>query len=191
MRKLVLTTLQSLDGAVDNPENYFAPAPDGGSPTFDDDMHANEAAIIGRQDAVILGRHMYEEWSEYWPTVPDQQFAKFINNVRKYVVTSQPLSRDWPNSQAVSAPVDEFVRTLKAQPGLDIGIHGSITLARSLLAAGLVDELQLVVAPALGFAGRRLIDDAASALHLEPISARGTRSGGLLLAYRLSNSARV
>jgi len=185
MRKLVLTTLQSLDGAVDHPEKYFLPGPDGGSPTFDAEMHANEAAIIGAQDAVILGRHMYEEWSEYWPGVPDEQFAKFINNVKKYVATSQPLSRDWPNTEAVSGPVDDFVRALKAQPGRDIGIHGSITLARSLLAARLVDELQLVVAPSLGFPGRRLIDGSEFVLQLEPISARGTASGGLLLAYRV------
>jgi dihydrofolate reductase len=68
----------------------------------------------------------------------------------------KPLSNDWHNAKAVTGPIEDIVRDLKARPGGDIGIHGSIQLAQSLLAAGLVDELQLVVGPAIGFTGRRL-----------------------------------
>lgn len=69
VRKLVLYTLMSLDGAVDHPARYFTPGQEPGqAPEFDSVMNDNEAKIIGAQDAVLLGRHMYDEWSQYWPT---------------------------------------------------------------------------------------------------------------------------
>ena len=184
-RKLVLYTLMSLDGAVDYPNQYFAQGRSGGPPEFDADMEANEAAVTGASDAVLLGRHMYDEWSKFWPTVPDEPFAQFINNVKKYVVTSTPLSNDWPNAEAVHGPIAEIVAGLKAQPGGDIGVHGSIQLAQSLLAEGLVDELRLVIGPAFGFGGRRLFGSVADVRRLELLSAQPTQNGSLLLAYRV------
>jgi dihydrofolate reductase len=184
-RKLVLYTLMSLDGAVDYPNQYFAQGRSGGPPKFDAAMEANEASVTGATDAVLLGRHMYDEWSEFWPTVPDEPFAQFINNVKKYVVTSTPLSNDWPNAEAVSGPLAEIVADLKARPGRDIGVHGSIQLAQSLLAEGLVDELRLVIGPAFGFGGRRLFESVPDMRRLELLSAEPTPSGSLLLAYRI------
>ena len=142
MRKVVLYTLPSLDGAVDDPTRAFPPDVDPDKPqppTFDDDLIAREADMLATQDAVLLGRHMYDEWARYWPTSDEQPFADFINGVKKYVVTSTPLTTEWGDSEAVSGPLPELVRDLKARPGGDIGVHGSIELARSLLAEGLVD----------------------------------------------------
>jgi dihydrofolate reductase len=186
MRKIVLYTLMSLDGFVDDPAAYFQPHPEPGQPpAFDPAMVANEVRVVGAQDAVLLGRHMYDEWAGYWPRVKNDPFADFINSVRKYVVTSTPLATEWHNAAAVSGPIEDVVRDLTAVPGGDIGVHGSITLAQSLLAAGLVDELQLVVGPALGFAGRRLFDPVDGVRRLELVDATPTPSGSLLLAYRM------
>jgi dihydrofolate reductase len=187
MRKLVLYTLMSLDGAVDHPGRYFAGSRSGEAPEFDSVMNDNEARIIGEQDAVLLGRHMYDEWSEYWPTSDAQPFADFINRVKKYVVTSTPLAREWHRAEAVAGPVEELVRDLKARRGGDIGVHGSIRLAQSLLAAGLVDELQLVVGPVIGFTGRRLFPHADDVHRLELLRATPTPSGSVLLAYRAAD----
>ena len=191
MRKVVLYTLMSLDGAVDDPAAYFAPVQEPGPPGFDPVMDGNEQEITATQDAVLLGRRMYDEWSRYWPTVEDQPFADFINRVRKYVVTSTPLAADWHNSEAVSGPVEDLVRDLKARPGGDIGVHGSIELAQSLLRAGLVDELRLVVGPAWGFPGRRLFEGADTVRRFELVSAVPTPSGSLLLTYRAPTPVRT
>ena len=86
----------------------------------------------------------------------------------------------------MAGPLEDVARDLKARPGGDIGVHGSIQLAQSLLAAGLVDELQLVVGPSFGFSGRRLFPDLDAARQLELLSATPTRSGILLLGYRVS-----
>jgi len=185
VRKVVLYTLMSLDGAVDEPARYFSPDQASGPPEFDAEMEQGEAELIGTQDTVLLGRRMYDEWSQFWPTVPDQPFAGFINRVQKYVVTSSPLTDDWDNAEAVTGPVGTFVQDLKARPGGDIGIHGSIELAQSLLAAGLVDEVRLVVAPAYGFGGRRLFEKSDAISHLELVQAVPTSTGSLLLTYRV------
>lgn len=188
MRKIVLYTLMALDGAVEHPNRYFTPnGKPGQPPEFDEVMNDNEARIIGAQDAVLLGRRMYDEWSQFWPTVEDQPFADFINNVRKYVVdlTSTPLTTSWTNTEVLQGPLEDAVRDLKSLPGGDIGVHGSIELARSLLAAGLVDELQLVVGPAIGFPGRRLFTDADETRRLELVRAEPTPSGSVLLEYRV------
>lgn len=184
MRKVVLYTLMSLDGAVDHPSRYFAPSPDG-VPTFDDVMDQHERRIIDRQDTVLLGRGMYDEWSQFWPGAQHEPFAPFINGVQKYVVTSRPLTTPWHNTEPVAGPVSDVVQDLKARDGGDIGVHGSIVLAKSLLAGGLVDELQLVIGPTIGCEGRRLLDGPEGLRRLELTGCTPTPSGSVLLTYRL------
>ena len=186
MRKVVLYTLMSLDGAVDHPDRYFAPGPDDAEvPEFDEQMIAFESEVIGSQDAVLLGRGMYDEWSGFWPTADYQPFADFINGVRKYVLTSTPLEQQWSNAEAVHRPVADLVRDLRAAPGGDIGVHGSIELAQSMLEQGLVDELRLLVGPTIGCTGRRLFRSGMPSHRLELVSVRSTPSSALLLAYRV------
>jgi dihydrofolate reductase len=186
VRKLVLDTLTSLDGAVDDPRRYF-PETDlavPGAPAFDPVMVELEARLIGSQDAVLLGRTMYDEWSGYWPTSDEQPFADFINGVKKYVVTSTPLTSTWGDVEPVAGPLADVVRDLKARPGGDIGVHGSIKLAQSLLAAGLVDELQLAVGPVLDPTGRRLFENLDALRLLNLVSATPTPAGTVWLIYR-------
>jgi dihydrofolate reductase len=178
MRKLVVYTLLSVDGVAESPDRYFA--------AFDPEMHANLARVIETQDTVLLGRRTYDEWANYWPTSDLQPFADFINRVRKYVVTSTRPDVTWANTSLVDAASAQFVRELKNQPGGDIGVHGSIQLARSLLADGLVDELCLVTAPALAGGGQRLFTaDQPVVSRLELLRSRNTSSGGVLSDYRL------
>ena len=143
-----------------------------------------EARLIRDQDAVLLGRHMYDEWSRYWPTSDEQPFADFINNVKKYVVTSTPLTIAWGDAEAMAGPIGDLVRDLRARPGGDIGVHGSVELAQSLLAEGLVDELQLAVGPVVDPTGRRLFERFDDLRRLDLVSATPTPSGSVWLIYR-------
>jgi dihydrofolate reductase len=188
MRKIVQYTLMSLDGAVDDPRRYFPGSnPDVASPpAFDPVMLDLENGLIASQDAVLLGRTTFDEWSRYWPTSDEQPFADFINGVRKYVVTSTPLTRDWTGAEAIAGPIERTVRALKDGSGGDIGVHGSITLARSLLAAGLVDELQLAVGPVLDPLGRRLFEDLDGLRRLALVGATPTPGGTIWLTYRVA-----
>ena len=190
MRNVVLYTLTSVDGAVDDPRRYY-PETDAtvpGAPVFDSVAIELEAELIRSQDGVLLGRRMYDEWSRYWPTSDEQPFADFINGVKKYVVTSTPLATEWGDAEVVNGPLDDFLGALKARPGGDIGVHGSITLAQSLLAAGLVDVLHLAVGPVLDPVGRRLFEGLEAWTRLELMKATPTPSGGVWLSYRTAAS---
>jgi dihydrofolate reductase len=113
-----------------------------------------------------------------------EPFAGFINGVAKYVATSTPLEPAWANTTVVEGDVVELVRELKSRPGGDIGVHASLALTRSLLAAGVVDELRLVVAPTIAGEGRRLLDGQ-PAVGLELLESTSTPNGSLVLHYRV------
>jgi dihydrofolate reductase len=177
MRKIVVYELVSLDGVAEEPGNFLT--------DWDDDlMDANLAATIDPQDAVILGRRSYDEWARFWPESAIEPFATFINTVAKFVVTSTPLDREWANTSVVEGGLIEFVRGLRDQPGGDIGVHASISVAQALLAAGFVDELRLVIAPTIASSGRRLLDGL-PAQRLEPIRSATSPTGKLLVDYRV------
>jgi dihydrofolate reductase len=179
MRKVVVYELLSLDGVAEDPDGFFA--------DWDDAMEANLAAVIAAQDAVILGRRSYDEWAEFWPGSQIEPFATFINGVDKYVVTSAPLDQKWANASVVDGGLVDFVRDLKDRPGGDIGVHASISVAQTLLAAEVVDELRLVIAPAIAGRGRRLLDGPPS-LRLELLRSTTSPTGYLLVDYRLTRS---
>jgi dihydrofolate reductase len=173
MRKIVVYELLSLDGVAEGPDRFF---------DWDDAMDANLAAVIATQDAVILGRRSYDEWAAYWPASDIEPFATFINGVAKYVATSRPLERAWANTTVVDGDLASFVRDLKDRPGGDIGVHASISVAQTLLAAGVLDELRLAIAPVIVGSGRRLLDGLPS-IRLKPIRSATSPSGYLLVDY--------
>jgi dihydrofolate reductase len=176
VRKLVVYELLSLDGVADDPDSFFT--------DWDDAMDANLAAVIAKQDAVILGRNSYDEWSRFWPASEIEPFATFINAVPKHIATSAPLDPPWTNARVIDGDLVEFARHLKDRPGGDIGVHGSISVARALLAAGIVDELRLVIAPNVAGDGRHLLDGL-PAIRFELIRSEPSPAGYLLLGYRV------
>ena len=175
MRTVVVYELLSLDGVAEAPDTFFG---------WDDSLDARMAAAIARQDAVILGRRSYDEWAQFWPGSEIEPFATFINGVAKHVATSTPLDRDWANTSVIEGDLVDFVRDLKQQPGGDIGIHASISVAQALLAAGVVDELSVSIGPMIVGRGRRLLDGSPS-LQLEMIRSEISPTGYLLIDYRV------
>jgi dihydrofolate reductase len=120
MRKVVLYELLSLDGVAEAPDEFFN--------DWENDW---DAALDANLAAVILGRRSYDEWSAFWPGSAIEPFASFINAVPKYVATSSSLGRPWHNAIAIAGGLVQFVGQLKQSPGGDIGIHGSISVARA------------------------------------------------------------
>jgi dihydrofolate reductase len=186
---LVLYTLVSLDGATEDPHRYFPETGNGpGAPVFDDELARLEGTMLARQGAVLLGRRTYDEWSAYWPTSDEQPYADFINAIPKYVVTSTPLAGDWNNTQPVSGALADIVADVKSRADADVGVHASITLARSLLAENLVDELCLAVGRVLDPVGPRLFDGIPARREMNLVEAASTPSGSVWLRYRLQAS---
>ncbi len=180
MRKVVAYELLSLDGVAEDPDTFISP--------WDEVMDDNLARVIETQDTVILGRATYDEWANFWPTSTIEPFATFINGVEKVVVSSTTPDATWSPVRVVRTGLrglQDELSDLKQRAGGDIGVHGSITLCRSMIDAGLVDELRLVVAPALCGGGRRLFDtNTTSALTLT--RSVTSPSGHLLLDYHVA-----
>lgn len=151
-RRIVAGLFMSLDGIADNPGMWSMPY-------FNDQVGGIIGSAMQGSDCMLLGRQTYEEWAGYWPdkTVEDDPFADYINTVRKYVVSStltEPLT--WQNSELLTGT--DQVEKLKQEEGKEIAISGSLTLVGSLLTAGLLDELSLLVSPIAIGRGKRLFD---------------------------------
>jgi dihydrofolate reductase len=177
MRKVVAYELLSLDGVAEQPDEFVT--------DFDDVMRENLGRVIATQDAVLLGRRTYDDWAGFWPTSDIEPFASFINGVEKYVVTSATPGETWVNTTVVDGDLPKFITQLKRRSGGDIGVHGSIALSQSLLEGGLVDELRLVIAPALQMHGRKLFDRGLSR-RLSLTRNVSSPSGYLLLDFEVS-----
>ena len=180
MRKVYAGLFSSIDGVVDRPNEW--------QPAFDDEMGAALERMLDGQDAVLLGRVTFSEWAGYWPTSADEPFASWINGVQKYVVSTTLDSDDadgWANSTLIKGPVADFVADLRQQDGGTIGVGGSPSLVRSLLEAGLLDELTLMISPVVAGGGRRrLFPDDAALTKFELAEATPTSSGALIATYR-------
>jgi dihydrofolate reductase len=178
MRRVVAYELLSLDGVAEEPSQFVA--------DFDSVMRENLGRVIASQDVVLLGRRTYDEWAGFWPSSEIEPFAGFINNVEKYVVTTTVPEASWAHTTFIKDALPTVLTELKQGPGGDIGIHGSIELTQSLLSSGLVDELRLVVLPALQGGGRRLFDEGTLRQLLLTRSVTSP-SGSLLLDYQVKN----
>src|SRR3954470_11382242 len=141
MRKLVVTEFMTLDGSIGAPMWSF--------PYWGDDIAAFKGEETGNNDTLLLGRVTYEGFAQAWAPQGDDEAsgARYFNNVEKVVVTKTLKELEWKNSHVLQGDLESGVQELKARDRKDIYVHGSGTLARSLLRAGLVDRLHLLVYP--------------------------------------------
>ena len=130
-----------------------------------------------------MGRRLYDEWSSYWPAQGHEvPFSEFINTIPKYVPSTTLDEATWKNTTVLHGDVAAAVQALKDNTDGDIGMSGSATTVRWLLANGLLDELALLVHPIAVGSGQRLFEDTTSfPLHLVYSSALAT--GVLHLRY--------
>jgi dihydrofolate reductase len=150
--KIVSNFFISLDGVVESPDQWHFPY-------FNDQM--GTAVDEGTQGsaAFLMGRVLYQQWADYWQNQGDDvPFASFINNIPKYVVSNTLDEATWNNTTLITGDVESQIRDLKDGTG-DIGMSGSATLVRWLLAHDLLDELRLLVHPIAVGRGQRLFED--------------------------------
>ena len=181
MRKVVVYELLSLDGVAEQPDDFIL--------DFDEVMRENLRGVIAAQDTVLLGRRTYNDWAQFWPTSDIEPFASFINRTQKFVVTSTPVGDDWENAAVIEGGRHPVRGGAQATAGGDIGVHGSITLAQSLLEEGLVDELRLVVAPSIQMNGRKLFEKGVPT-RLSLTRSVTSPSGYLLVDFRCESGQR-
>ncbi|RFS86151.1 dihydrofolate reductase [Actinomadura spongiicola] len=151
MRKISASLFVSLDGVAEAPDTWHFPY-------FNDEMGNAVGAAMAHSDAMLLGRVQYEQFAAHWPTSEDD-FADFMNNQKKYVVTNTLTEATWNNTEIISGDVPAKLEALKSSEGKDIAVTGSLTLVQSLLTTGLLDRLQLFVHPIVLGKGARWCDN--------------------------------
>ncbi|WP_336321890.1 dihydrofolate reductase family protein [Streptomyces lavendofoliae] len=198
MAKLTLTTFMTLDGVMQAPGGPDEDRTDGFAyggwsvPFVDEEFGRFMDGVFGRVDAFLLGRRTYEIFAAYWPHVTDENdpVASRLNALPKYVVSRTLDRAAWNNSTVIGGDLAEEVRRLKQGPGEEIQVHGSARLAQSLIALGLVDELNLLVYPVFLGKGRRLFPEGGSPTAFELTGHRTTSTGVAIHTYRAAGPAR-
>jgi dihydrofolate reductase len=168
--KLTLMQFLTVDGVCQGPGSPDEDTTDGFTrggwlvPHIDDEFGEIVSAWSLRADAFLFGRRTYENFARDWPKAPESDpIGAALNGLPKYVASNTLREAGWAPSTILSGDVAARVAELKQQPGRELQIHGSARLGRSMLAAGVVDELRLVIAPVVVGAGRRLFTDGAPA----------------------------
>lgn len=178
MRKITAAFFMSLDGVVESPGAWHFPY-------FNAEMGAAIGAAMAEADAMLLGRVNYQEWATYWPSQPsDDEFAAFINNTPKYVVSTTLKEATWNNSTLIKDDVAAEITRLKQQPGKNIAMSGSGTLVGWLLENDLVDELHLMVHPIVVGSGKRLFSDGSAQKALTLVDSTTFSTGVVYLIYQ-------
>ena len=190
--RLSITTFLSVDGVMQGPGSPDEDRSEGFDrggwlvPLFDEATGQFITEVFDKADAFLLGRRTYEIFAGYWPKVTDatDPVATRLNDLPKYVVTHRLRSADWHNSTIVKGDIPAEVAKLKQMPGRELQVHGSGTLAQTLLENDLVDEWRLLVFPVIVGAGRRLFPDAGVATGLRLVDSRMTDSGVAIHVYQ-------
>jgi dihydrofolate reductase len=181
MRKIVASYFISLDGVVEAPDQWHFPY-------FNDEMGQSVWSVMSAADTMLLGRVTYEGFAAAWPNRDPEgeegPMVDFMNNTPKIVVSTTLDKVEWQNSTLIKSNVIEEIADLKRQPGGTINTTGSVTLVRSLLAAGLVDELSLLVHPIVVGEGRlRLFAEDSPKVPLQLTASHTFETGVLSLTY--------
>jgi dihydrofolate reductase len=176
----------SLDGVVEAPDQWHFPY-------FNDEMGAAVDATLGTADTMLFGRKTYDSFAGAWPEREaaggeDAHFATVLGDVRKIVLSNQKLEFTWRNSEQLEGDFVETVTALKNEPGGNIALSGSVSVVRQLLAAGLLDELHLLVHPIAVRHGMRLFDEGDATIPLKLVSSAPFQTGVLNLVYTPAES---
>ena len=187
MRKITAGLFISLDGVVEAPDQWHFPY-------FNDEMGAAVDSQLAAADTLLLGRTTYDSFAGAWPDreaagEEDAAMGKALGDARKIVVSNQDLQFTWRNSEQLTGDLVEAVTALKNEPGeTDIAMSGSVSVVRQLLAAGLLDELHLLVHPIAVRKGMRLFDEGEAPLPLRLVSSQPFTTGVVYLIYEPAES---
>jgi dihydrofolate reductase len=190
MRKLIAGMQTSVDEKIEGPEGY-ADWVEAWSDAYD---------VMPRVDACLLGATMYPGYEQYWtavqtapakptpatgkvPTRDEVEFARFAAHTPHYVLSSTLSAALWPKTSFLRGI--EEVAALKQRPGKDIYLVGGARTTASLIDAGLVDELRLIVHPLIAGEGKPLFSTTKRRRELELRNVEQHEDGRVGLTYGL------
>jgi dihydrofolate reductase len=189
MRKLIVTTMLTLDGVMQAPGGPEEDPSDGFAfggwtvPFVDDKGLEAKAAELSVPFDLLLGRRTYEIFASYWPSDPESAIGKPFNEATKYVCSRSRPSLDWGPAVPIEGDAAESVADLKAGDGPELQVHGSANLAQTLIRHGLVDEYHLWLFPLVLGQGKRLFAEGTIPAALRLVDWKVSTTGVVMGTY--------
>lgn len=190
MRKLIVQQWMSLDGFVTDKNgqlDFFSNL----SPEANTYSDLDQLKFLDTIDTILLGRITYELFVDFWPTATTDKevIADKLNSIDK-IIFSHTLKEapwgDWPAAQVITGEAAAAIRELKNQPGKNMVLWGSISLAQYLMKEKLVDEYHIQLCPVLTGGGRELFTEQASATRLQLKEMRKYDTGVVFVSYHVA-----
>ena len=188
MGKVIVMNWVTLDGVMQGPGRPDEDTRDGfehggwAAPYGDEATGAQMGERMGGDHAWLFGRRTYEGLLASW-NAQGGPFKDALNNTPKFVTSSNPAtSLDWPNSTLLHGDVPAAVAELSLSSATNLVIMGSGELIGSLMAADVIDEYLLMIAPLVLGTGRRLFTDGVQA-SLCLVESATTRTGVVMATY--------
>jgi dihydrofolate reductase len=174
VRKLIESTLISLDGVIEAPNRWSI---------FDHESTAVAIEQLGHYDAFVMGRVTYQNLFARWAETAGDPYTDRINAMPKYVA-SRSLTETAPNFTLLGPDAAGAIAALKEQPGKDLLKYGTSRLDDLLLRDHLLDELHLWYMPVVVGSGQLLFEDVdTSSLALRLMDERRLDNGSVILSY--------
>jgi len=175
MRKIIESTLVSLDGVIQDPHLWA-------TKYFDSEAEKHALELLSTSDGMLMGRRTYEFFAAAFPHRPGE-YGERVNRINKYVFSSTLKKADWSNSYVLAGDVATEVAKLKAQVGKDLVIYGHGLLGQTLLKHHLLDELKLWIHPC--FVGRgKLLFREGEKTSLKLIAQKTLATGVIVVSYQ-------
>jgi len=185
MRKIVFSIHVSLDGMVTGPNGEMDWI------TYNEEVAADSHSMHATTDAAIYGRVTYDMMAKYYPTLLsnpdsdpiDRRHAVWLENAAKIVASRSPLTVNWAGTVVIGADIASEIAALKAQPGKDLWLLGSPTLAQTFMRLDLIDEYRLNVNPVILGRGKPLFSDLETPRRLSLVESKPFKGGVIGLRY--------
>ncbi|MDB5621463.1 MAG: dihydrofolate reductase [Devosia sp.] len=181
MRKLLAWNVMTLDGYFEGTEPWDLSFH--GS-IWGPELEAMSLEQLAGDTSLVFGRKTYQGMAAYWPDAADEgAVTGRMNAIPKFVVSNTLTQADWNNTRVLGGDAAKQIAALKREDGGDLYVFGSAQLLESLLAAGLVDEYRLGLAPVVLGRGTPLFKPAEGPQNWTLLEARPLQTGGVILRY--------
>jgi dihydrofolate reductase len=178
VRKVIVSTYATLDGRVDELQDWTIPYNGDAAVDYHTDLLKNS-------DGLLLGRKTYEIFAALWPSKSGElPYIDKMNSMAKYVASTTLRKLEWGNSHLIEGDAVAGVAKLRQQPGQDLVMYGCHDFMHKLLEHDLIDEYRILVHPVLLGKGRTFLKDGAKQVNLKLVDTTVIPSGVAILTYQ-------
>ncbi|HSW97372.1 MAG TPA: dihydrofolate reductase family protein [Candidatus Saccharimonadales bacterium] len=194
MRKIITTTMITLDGVMQAPGGSKEDTAEGFKFGGWQSGYGNEEAdniydtkIQATPFDLLLGRRTYDIFASYWPKHKDEpRWGKPFERATKYVVSHNPSKLLWDKSVLISGDIVEEIKKIKNVDGPDLLIYGSSNLIQTLLKHKLIDRMHIWTFPLTIGTGKKLFAEGTQPERFKQVDAKIISTGVLFATYEPS-----